>query len=341
MPSDCNRRCGSWPRLRRCPGKYVRSPRPAASPHSSESCGRSNGWNTSSARRRKNSPHAPRHEPRRGPADDHGSGPHLPVCRPPAAPFPRRHLARALHRSGGGGRRDRPRRLRQRRTARDGTRRRCGVARAARPDGPGGAIPQGARAHPHPGAGGANPPDPHRAATARSSCDGPDGCRCRCPSRSTSAPSPVVASLQGRERELLELREAAAKAEQALREAQIAANVTPIIRGGGRPTSGQPLRADGPDRRVGCERHRPGCRVAPPSRGRLAPVRNLAAPVTSSSRRKFLARRAATGAASPLRTSDLRRGDNVARQSGAMAQLVARFVRIEEVRGSNPLSSTM
>ena len=43
-----------------------------------------------------------------------------------------------------------------------------------------------------------------------------------------SAPSPVIASLEGRERELLELREAAAKAEQALREAQIAANVTPI-----------------------------------------------------------------------------------------------------------------
>lgn len=36
--------------------------------------------------------------------------------------------------------------------------------------------------------------------------------------------------LEGRERELLELREATAKAEQALREAQIAANVTPIIR---------------------------------------------------------------------------------------------------------------
>jgi hypothetical protein len=43
-----------------------------------------------------------------------------------------------------------------------------------------------------------------------------------------SAPVPAVASLAGRERELLELREAAAKAEQALREAQIAANVTPI-----------------------------------------------------------------------------------------------------------------
>ncbi|MEO7006041.1 MAG: hypothetical protein ABI275_05760 [Terrimesophilobacter sp.] len=36
--------------------------------------------------------------------------------------------------------------------------------------------------------------------------------------------------LEGRERDLLELREATAKAEQALREAQIAANVTPIIR---------------------------------------------------------------------------------------------------------------
>jgi hypothetical protein len=36
--------------------------------------------------------------------------------------------------------------------------------------------------------------------------------------------------LEGRERELRELREATAKAEQALREAQIAANVTPIIR---------------------------------------------------------------------------------------------------------------
>ena len=46
-----------------------------------------------------------------------------------------------------------------------------------------------------------------------------------------SAPAPMVASLEGRERELLDLREAAAKAEQALREAQIAANVTPIIRG--------------------------------------------------------------------------------------------------------------
>jgi hypothetical protein len=45
-----------------------------------------------------------------------------------------------------------------------------------------------------------------------------------------SAPAPAVATLEGRERELLELREAAAKAEQALREAQIAANVTPIIR---------------------------------------------------------------------------------------------------------------
>jgi hypothetical protein len=37
--------------------------------------------------------------------------------------------------------------------------------------------------------------------------------------------------LEGRERDLRELREATAKAEQALREAQLAANVTPIIRG--------------------------------------------------------------------------------------------------------------
>ncbi|MEO6504718.1 MAG: hypothetical protein ABIW36_08655 [Terrimesophilobacter sp.] len=49
-----------------------------------------------------------------------------------------------------------------------------------------------------------------------------------------SAPSVVPEArqgrLEGRERDLLELREATAKAEQALREAQIAANVTPIIR---------------------------------------------------------------------------------------------------------------
>ena len=50
------------------------------------------------------------------------------------------------------------------------------------------------------------------------------------PAAVASAEEARRGGLEGRERELLELREATAKAEQALREAQIAANVTPIIR---------------------------------------------------------------------------------------------------------------
>ena len=97
---------------------------------------------------------------RRSPADDHGSGRTATRCRPSAVLFPRRHLTRALDRSGGGGRRDRARRVRQRGSARDRSHRRCGVAGAARPDGPGGALTQGAGAHSHPGADRAIPRRP-------------------------------------------------------------------------------------------------------------------------------------------------------------------------------------
>ena len=95
--------------------------------------------------------------------------------------------------------------------------------------------------------------------------------RCHCPSRSTCPRRPcsrtsavraavgegtrpaAVASveeshlggLEGRERELRELREATAKAEQALREAQIAANVTPIIRAEAEETAPSRLRRMG------------------------------------------------------------------------------------------------
>jgi len=50
------------------------------------------------------------------------------------------------------------------------------------------------------------------------------------PAAAASAEPASLGGLEGRERDLLELREATAKAEQALREAQIAANVTPILR---------------------------------------------------------------------------------------------------------------
>ena len=123
----------------------------------------------------------------------------------------------------------------QRRAARDRRPRRGRVARPARPDGAGRPLP--------PGAG---PQAEHRSgrALARSSCRArADGCAGAAGWTPVPLPKPLYlsapvpaaraaeseeASLEGREREFRELREAAAKAERALREAQIAANVTPI-----------------------------------------------------------------------------------------------------------------